>query len=297
MAMIGFIGLGNMGGPMAANLVRAGHAVRGFDLMPTTLQAARLDGIEVASNAGEAAASAEVVITMLPSGRHVLDLYQNEIVASARLGTLFLDCSTIDVGSARRAHAVAQAAGMESIDAPVSGGVSGAAKGTLTFMLGGADAAVQRATSVLLAMGKRVVHCGGAGTGQAAKICNNLILGISMVAASEGFVLGEKLGLSAQALFDVVSTSSGQCWAVTSNCPVPGPVPSSPANNGYRPGFMVQLMLKDLELAREEARITGVSVPLGAYAARLYAEYAAAGFGKSDFSAIINRVRAEEQHV
>ena len=294
MAVIGFVGLGNMGCPMAANLVKAGYQVRGFDLVPAALKAAEAQGIQIVASASDAVAEAEVVLTMLPSGQHVLALYEGGLVGAARRGTLFVDCSTIDVSSARRAHALAREAGMDAVDAPVSGGVAGAANGVLTFMVGGNASAVERAKPVLSAMGKRLVHCGDAGTGQAAKICNNLILGISMIAASEAFILGETLGLSPQALFDVVSTSSGQCWSVTSNCPVPGPVPSSPANHEYKPGFMAQLMLKDLDLAREEARLAGVSLPLGGHAAKLYAAYAAAGFGNTDFSGIIQQIKAEK---
>jgi len=291
MARIGFVGLGNMGGPMAANLVRAGHDVRGFDLSPSSQQSAAAAGLTLARSAADAARDVEVIITMLPSGSHVIEVYSAYLVKSAAPGTLFADCSTIDVGSARCAHAIAKANGMEQVDAPVSGGVGGATSGTLTFMLGGEMNAVRHVSPILSAMGKRVVHCGEPGTGQAAKICNNLILGVSMIAVSEAFLLGERLGIAAQALFDVISTSSGQCWSVTSYCPVPGPVPSSPANHGYRPGFATNLMLKDLELARDAAKTANVQIALGRQAADLYAAYQAAGFGSSDFSGYINYIR------
>ena len=294
MESIAFIGLGNMGGPMAANLLRAGHTVRGFDLVPAALEAARQHGVQIASSAADAARDADVVITMLPAGRHVVDLYERELIGAARGGTLFLDCSTIDVPSSRRAHEMGAHAGMMTVDAPVSGGVTGAANATLTFMMGGDDAAVERARPVLEKMGKRLVHCGAAGTGQIAKICNNLILGISMIGVSEAFVLGERLGISSQALFDVVSTASGQCWSVTSYCPVPGPVPASPANRDYQPGFMAELMLKDLKLACNEADLLGLQLPLGEHAEAYYEQFVSGGSGKLDFSGIIKQVRSEE---
>jgi 3-hydroxyisobutyrate dehydrogenase len=292
MAAIGFLGLGNMGAPMAANLARAGHAVRGFDVVPDLRARAEQAGIAWAGSAQEAAREAEIVITMLPAGTHVLDAYRGGLLAAAPRGALFIDCSTIDVASAREAHASAAAAGMMSVDAPVSGGVGGATAGTLTFMAGGEAAAFARAEPILAAMGRKIVHCGGPGAGQAAKICNNMILGVSMIAVSEAFVLAEKLGLSAQALFDVASTSSGQCWSLTSYCPVPGPVPASPANNGYKPGFAAALMLKDLRLSQDAASSSGVDTALGRHAAELYAAFAEAGQAGADFSAIINDVRA-----
>src|SRR5690606_10250576 len=250
MTTIAFIGLGNMGNPMAANLVKAGHVVRGFDLMPQNLETARGNGLEIAASAAEAVAGADAVVTMLPAGKHVLAVY-GDIVPAAAKGTLFIDSSTIDVESARQAHAIASGAGMLSVDAPVSGGVGGAAAGTLTFMAGGAADAFAKAEPLLQPMAGKIVHCGDAGAGQAAKICNNMILGISMIGVSEAFVLAEKLGLAPQALFDVASTSSGQCWSLTTYCPVPGPVPTSPANRDYQPGFAASLMLKDLKLAQE----------------------------------------------
>ena len=291
MSRIAFIGLGNMGGPMAANLVRAGHEVSGFDLSAPALEAARAAGVSIASQAADAVRGAESVITMLPAGAHVLRVYADLLPAAPR-GAIFIDSSTIDVASARTAHAQAEAAGMRGLDAPVSGGVGGATAGTLTFMVGGEVPAFEAAQPILAAMGKRIVHCGEAGAGQAAKICNNMILGISMIAVSEAFVLGEKLGLSHQALFDVASTSSGQCWSLTTYCPVPGPVPTSPANNAYKPGFATALMLKDLKLAQEVAHAVGVDTALGEHAAALYTAYSEGGGAEMDFSAIIADVRA-----
>ncbi len=290
MTPIAFIGLGNMGGPMAANLVRAEHRVTGFDLVPASLDQARADGVAVAASAREAVAEADVIVTMLPAGRHVVSVWA-DILPAARPGALVIDSSTIDVESARKAHGMAQERGLLSLDAPVSGGVGGATAATLTFMAGGSAQAFAQAEPILARMGKRVVHCGEAGAGQAAKICNNMILGISMIGVAEAFVLAEKLGLSHQALFDVASTSSGQCWSLTTYCPVPGPVPTSPANNGYRPGFAAALMLKDLKLAQEAALAAGAATPLGAEAAQLYALFNGAGHAQDDFSGIINFVR------
>jgi 3-hydroxyisobutyrate dehydrogenase len=290
MSHIAFVGLGNMGGPMAANLVRAGHAVTGFDLSADSLAAARQAGVHAAASLEEACAGAATVFTMLPAGKHVLQVWPAAL-AAAKPGALFVDCSTIDVDSARAAHGLAAQAGMASLDAPVSGGVGGASAGTLTFMCGGEEDAFARAGPLLAAMGRKAVHCGGAGAGQAAKICNNMILGISMIAVCEGFVLAEKLGLSHQALFDVASTSSGQCWSLTNYCPVPGPVPASPANKGYAPGFAAALMLKDLTLSQEAARSSGAETPLGEHARALYEAYAEAGFQASDFSGIVRFLR------
>lgn len=287
---VAFIGLGHMGAPMAANLVRAGHRVRGHDLVPEALESAVRAGVEAARDAASAVADADVVVSMLPAGRHVLDLY-GTVLAAARPGTLFVDCSTIDVTDARTAHERAAAAGMRSLDAPVSGGVVGAEAGTLTFMAGGGEAEFAEARPLLEAMGKKAVHCGGAGAGQAAKICNNMILGVSMIAVSEAFVLGERLGLSHQALYDVASTASGQCWALSVNCPVPGPVPGSPANRDYRPGFAASLMAKDLGLAARAARDSGVDTELGLAAARLYEEYAEHVGATEDFSGIVRTIR------
>lgn len=292
MARIAFIGLGNMGGPMAANLVKAGHKVTGFDLAATVLQAAEANGVAPASHISQAVSGAEIVVTMLPQGKHVLTAWP-DILASVASGTLVIDCSTIDVDSARKVHELARTAGCLSLDAPVSGGTGGASAGTLTFMAGGSDEAFQKARPVLEAMGKKIIHCGEAGAGQAAKICNNMILGISMIGVCEAFALGEKLGLSHQALFDVASTSSGQCWSVSTYCPVPGPVPASPANNDYKPGFAAALMLKDLRLSQEAALSTGASTPLGAEAAQLYALFEKQGNGGRDFSAIIEMLRGK----
>jgi 3-hydroxyisobutyrate dehydrogenase len=290
MATIGFIGLGNMGGPMAANLVKAGHTVLGYDLMPENANAARGEGVGIAASAREAVSAADAVVTMLPAGKHVLSVW-TDVAEAALPGTLFIDSSTIDVDSARQAHALAASKGLASLDAPVSGGVGGAKGATLTFMAGGAAEAFGRARPILECMGKKIVHCGEAGAGQAAKICNNMILGISMIGVCEAFVLAEKLGLSHQSLFDVASTSSGQCWSLTTYCPVPGPVPTSPANNGYNPGFAAALMLKDLKLSQEAASAAGASTPLGAHAAEIYEAFAQAGFGGKDFSGIIEALR------
>ena len=293
MTVIAFIGLGNMGNPMAANLVKAGHTVQGFDLAPENLVLAKeQNGVQAMDDAVSAVANADIVVTMLPAGRHVLSVYE-EIAPWVAKGALMVDCSTIDVETARNAHAIAAANGLLSVDAPVSGGTAGAAAGTLTFMAGGSPDAFALAEPVLKPMAGRIVHCGEAGAGQAAKICNNMILGISMIGVAEAFVLAEKLGLSHQALFDVASTSSGQCWSLTTYCPVPGPVPTSPANRDYKPGFAAALMLKDLKLAQEAASSSGAVTPLGAEAAQLYALFAAQGGGDTDFSGIIRFLRGE----
>ena len=291
MARIGFVGLGNMGTPMSGNLVAGGHTVSGYDLSDAAMQAAQAKGVSPAGDARTAVADADIVFTMLPAGSHVLAAY-GELLTAARPGTLFIDSSTIDVESAREAHRLAAAAGMASLDAPVSGGTGGAAAATLTFMVGGDEAAFAEAQKVLSAMGRRIVHCGAAGAGQAAKICNNMILGISMIGVAEAFVLGETLGLTHAALFDVASASSGQCWALTTNCPVPGPVPTSPANNFYRAGFAAALMLKDLNLARQAAEASGADTALGRHAAEIYTALDAEGEGGADFSAVINAIRA-----
>ncbi len=290
MSSIAFLGLGNMGAPMAANLVKAGHRVAGYDLVETLRQRAQGDGVDIARNAPAAVGGADVVITMLPAGAQVLACW-DEILPAAKRGALFVDCSTIDVDSARRAHQAGAAAGMACLDAPVSGGVAGASAATLTFMAGGDVDAFTRAKPILEAMGKRIVHCGAPGAGQAAKICNNMILGVTMIATCEAFLLAEKLGLSAQALFDVASTSSGQSWSLTSYCPVPGPVPASPANRAYQPGFAATLMLKDLSLAQEAAGQAGAATPLGAHAASLYREMVESGRGGEDFSGVISFLR------
>ena len=293
MARVAFVGLGNMGGPMAANLVKAGHSVAGFDLSAAILKAAADTGVTAADSLAAALTDAEIVVTMLPKGAHVIAVW-TDILSAIKPGTLLIDCSTIDVDSARKAHEMAEKAGCLSLDAPVSGGTGGAAAGTLTFMAGGSDDAFAKATPLLEAMGKKIVHCGSNGAGQAAKICNNMILGISMIGVCEAFALGEKLGLSHQALFDVASTSSGQCWSINTYCPVPGPVPTSPANNDYKPGFAAALMLKDLRLSQEAALATGASTPLGAEAAQLFGLFEKQGHGGRDFSAIIEMLRGTD---
>jgi 3-hydroxyisobutyrate dehydrogenase len=282
-----------MGGPMAGNLVKAGHEVRAFDLSQASKDAAAALGAKIAGSAKEAVADAEIVVTMLPAGKHVLAVW-TDILPNVKPGALVIDSSTIDVESARKAHQMAQERGCLSLDAPVSGGVGGAKGATLTFMVGGSEEAFALGEPILKTMGRRIVHCGGAGNGQVAKICNNMILGISMIGVSEAFVLGEKLGLSHQALFDVASTSSGQCWSLTTYYPVPGPVPTSPANNDYKPGFASALMLKDLKLAQEAAQAAGASTPLGAAAAQLFALHNAWGEGGADFSAIVNMLRGRD---
>ncbi|HEY9357015.1 MAG TPA: 3-hydroxyisobutyrate dehydrogenase [Arthrobacter sp.] len=298
---IAFLGLGHMGGPMAVNLVRAGYSVAGFDVVPAALEAAKAHGVPIAASPAESVAGADVVLTMFASGQHVLDAYRGTdggpgLLAAAAPGTMFLDCSTINVDEAREAASLAVDAGHRSVDAPVSGGVVGAEAGTLTFMVGGEPDDFDAVRPLLEVMGKRVVHCGGHGGGQAAKICNNLILGVSMIAVSEAFVLGEKLGLTHQALFDVASAASGQCWALTTNCPVPGPVPSSPANRDYQPGFAGALMAKDLRLALNALESTGVAARLGPLASEIYDTFAAEGGAGRDFSGIITDIREKSQH-
>ena len=293
MARIGFIGLGNMGLPMALNLIKAGNEVTGFDLSPQGLEKLNAGGGKSAKDAPTLAAESEVVVTMLPAGKHVRDVYlgSDGIIAKAKPGTLLIDSSTIDVDSARTVAAAAAENGLPMLDAPVSGGVGGAQAGTLTFMVGGPDAAFAKAEPLLSVMGKNVVHAGAAGAGQAAKICNNMILGISMIAVSEAFVLAEKLGLDKQKLFDIASKSSGQCWSLTTYCPVPGPVPASPANRDYQAGFTAAMMLKDLKLAQDAANASGVTTLLGAEAASLYGLYVGQGEGGRDFSGIVQHLR------
>jgi 3-hydroxyisobutyrate dehydrogenase len=293
MARIGFIGLGNMGLPMAGNLVKAGHQVLGFDLVGANLEKAVARKVEKAASANDVARNADCVITMLPAGKHVLEVWGGGLLAAAKPGTIFIDCSTIDVASAKTAHDMAAKAGMLSLDAPVSGGVGGAEGATLTLMVGGTKEAFAKGQPILNGVGKKVVHCGDAGAGQAAKICNNMMLAITMIGTCEAFNLGEKLGLSHEALFDVASTSSGQSWSVTSYCPVPGPVPTSPANNGYKPGFAAALMQKDLALSQDASRSSGASTPLGAAASQLYNLFVAQGHGGDDFSGIINMIRGK----
>ncbi|MCP5081911.1 MAG: 3-hydroxyisobutyrate dehydrogenase [Alphaproteobacteria bacterium] len=293
MSAIGFIGLGNMGSHMAANLVKAGHEVKGFDVVTSNVDAFVSAGGVAASSISEASSSVDMVVTMLPAGKHVREVYTSAegILASANPGTLLIDSSTIDVTSARAVAEAAQKSGMQMIDAPVSGGVGGAEAGTLTFMVGGGDETFEQARPVLEAMGKNIFHAGGAGNGQAAKICNNMILGISMIGVCEAFVLAEQLGLDHQKLFDISSTASGQCWSLTTYCPVPGPIPTTPANNGYKPGFSVGMMLKDLKLAQDAAQASNAATPLGAQAAAVYALFEAAGHADTDFSGIIKLLR------
>lgn len=294
MTRIAFLGLGHMGLPMALNLVKAGHDVHGFDLMPAAVEAAVSAGIPIAASGAEAAADADVVITMFPAGRHVIAAYQDELLAAAKPGTLFIESSTIAVDEARAAHDLAVAADHRNVDAPVSGGVVGAENGTLAFMVGGSDADFGDALPLLEAMGKRIVHCGGPGLGQAAKVCNNMVLAVSQIAVAEAFVLGERLGLEHQALFDVVSQASGQCWSITTNCPVPGPVPTSPANRDYQPGFAGALMAKDLGLALQAIEQTDTDARMGRLAQQLYAAFAAGDGAGRDFSGIITDIRAGE---
>ncbi|MEM9355039.1 MAG: 3-hydroxyisobutyrate dehydrogenase [Pseudomonadota bacterium] len=294
MAKIGFIGLGNMGLPMAGNLVKAGHTVTAFDIVDANMKAAAAEGVGTAASANATAEGADVIITMLPAGKHVLGVYQDGLLEAAGKGTLLIDCSTIDVADARQAHTLASEAGMLSLDAPVSGGVGGAQGATLTFMVGGSGDSFSAGQPILEGMGKKIVHCGDGGAGQSAKICNNMILAVTMIGVAEGFCLGEKLGLSHQALFDVVSTATGSCWAVNSYCPVPGPVQTSPANNDFKPGFATALMAKDLTLAQNAALESGASTPMGAEAAHLYRLYMSTGAGGTDFSSIIRFIRGQE---
>jgi 3-hydroxyisobutyrate dehydrogenase len=281
---IGFIGLGNMGGPMAHNLAKGGHEVLGFDLA-----APMPEGVTKAATAGEAALGADVVITMLPNGA-ILRAVAVEIIPVMTKGSVFLDCSTVDVASARAVAADAEAAGLMAVDAPVSGGITGAAAGTLTFMAGGPDAAFAIVKPLLDIMGQKAVHCGAAGAGQAAKICNNMILGATMIATCEAFALADKLGLDRAKMFDVVSTSSGYSWSMNAYCPAPGVGPKSPADNGYKPGFAAELMLKDLRLSQEAAKSVDADTPMGARATQLYTAFVEQEDGRGqDFSAMLPR--------
>lgn len=292
MAEVGFIGLGNMGGPMAKNLVAAGKTVKGFDMVPEALETARANGIETVASAAEAAAEVAVVITMLPAGAHVREVYQGSgrVIEMAAPGSLFIDCSTIDVTTARAVNEAAAEAGQEMLDAPVSGGVAGAEAGSLTFMVGGGDAAFARAKPYLDVMGGKVVHAGGAGNGQAAKVCNNMILGISMIGVAEAFNLGQALGLDPKKLFEISSTASGSCWAMLNHHPLPGLVETSAANRDYKPGFAAGMMHKDLKLAQEAAAQAGAATPLGAEAAQLFTMFVNAGHAGLDYSAIIKMI-------
>jgi 3-hydroxyisobutyrate dehydrogenase len=295
MSTIAFIGLGNMGGPMARNLLKAQEQVRAFDVSATTIKPIVDAGARGANSALEAVRDADTVVSMLPAGSHVRSVYLGDggVLKAVREGTLLIDCSTIDIDSARAVHTAATAAGFDFLDAPVSGGVSGAEAATLAFMCGGSDKAFARAKPILEKMGKRIVHAGGPGAGQAAKICNNMLLAISMIGTCEAFSLGEKLGLEHQKLFDIMSAASGQCWSLTTYCPVPGPVPAAPSNRDYTGGFATALMLKDLKLAQSAAQGAGATTPLGAEAAQLYSLFAAQGHSGLDFSGIIKMLRGE----
>jgi 3-hydroxyisobutyrate dehydrogenase len=286
---VAFLGLGHMGGPMAANLVAAGHTVRAFDPVAALKDAAAEAGAQVFGSGAEAVAEADVVITSLPNGGVVKAVYAEALPAAAK-GTLFIDTSTISVDDAREIHAQAVELGHAQLDAPVSGGVKGATAGTLAFMVGGEDDAVERARPVLEPLAGKIIHCGAPGTGQAAKLCNNMVLAVQQIVAGEAFVLAEKLGLSAQSLFDVITGATGNCWAIHTNCPVPGPVPTSPANNDFKPGFATALMNKDIGLAMDAVQSTGSSAPLGSHAAEIYAKFAASNADK-DFSAVIEMIR------
>lgn len=289
---IAFLGLGHMGAPMSANLVAAGHAVRGFDPVPAARSAAAENGVTIFDSTTAAVAGADAVITMLPNGDLVKRCYA-EVLPAARPDALFIDSSTISVEDAREVHALAGSHAMPQLDAPVSGGVKGAVAGTLAFMVGGDESALRRARPVLEPMAGKVIHCGTAGAGQAAKVCNNMVLAVQQIVIGEAFVLAENLGLSAQSLFDVITGATGNCWAVHTNCPVPGPVPTSPANNGFTPGFATALMNKDLGLAMDAVGSTGSAAPLGTHAAQIYAEFIAsdASHADQDFSAVIEALR------
>lgn len=293
MSTIAFLGLGHMGGPMAANLVTAGHTVRGFDPVPAAQETAKANGVNVFDTGAEAVTGADVVITMLPNGTLVKSCYA-EVLPAAAEGALFIDSSTISVDDAREVHKVALEHGFAQLDAPVSGGVKGAVAGTLAFMVGGSDDAVDAARTVLEPMAGKIIHCGAAGAGQAAKVCNNMVLAVQQIAVGEAFVLAEHLGLDKQALFDVITGATGNCWAVHTNCPVPGPVPTSPANNDFTPGFATALMNKDLGLAMAAVSSTGSSAPLGTHAAEIYAGFITsdASNADKDFSAVIETLRS-----
>jgi len=295
MSTIAFIGVGNMGAPMARNLLKAQEQVKAFDLSAAALKPVVDAGAKQAKTALEAVDGADIVLTMLPAGSHVRSVYLDEasVLSAARKDALLIDCSTIDIDSARAVHVAAEKKGFDFLDAPVSGGVGGAEAGTLAFMCGGSDAAFARAKPILEKMGKRIVHAGGPGAGQAAKICNNMLLAVSMIGTCEAFALGEKLGLEHQKLFDIMSAASGQCWSLTTYCPVPGPVPTAPSNRQYAGGFATALMLKDLKLAQNAAQNAGATTPLGAEAAQLYSLFAAKGNAQMDFSGIIKMLRGE----
>lgn len=290
MTTIAFLGLGNMGGPMSGNLVTAGHTVRGFDPVPAAREAAADKGVTVLESAAAAVGGADVVVTMLPNGALVKQCYA-DVMPAATKGALFIDSSTIAVDDARSVNAYAAERGFAQLDAPVSGGVKGAVAGTLAFMVGGTTDALETARPVLEPMAGKIIYCGDSGAGQAAKLCNNMLLAVQQIAVGEAFVLADKLGLSAQSLFDVITGATGNCWAVHTNCPVPGPVPTSPANNDFKPGFATALMNKDLGLAMDAVASTGSSAPMGSHAAQIYARFAAE-HADLDFSAVIETLRA-----
>ncbi len=295
MSKIAFVGLGNMGGPMAANLAKAGHDVTAFDLSADAVKNAVEAGCNSAPSIADAVRSAEIVVTMLPAGKHVKAVYLNDdgVIANAAKGALLIDSSTIDVTSAREVSKAASERGFDMLDAPVSGGVGGASAGTLTFMVGGAQAAFERARPILANMGKNIFHAGAAGNGQVAKIANNMLLGVTMIATCEAFNLAEKLGLDAQTFFDISSTASGQSWSMTSYCPAPGPVPTAPSNKAYAPGFAAAMMLKDMRLAQDAAHSAHAATPLGAQAEALYALMEAAGKDDLDFSGVMKLIKGQ----
>ena len=290
MARVAFIGLGNMGGGMAANLVKAGHEVAAFDLAEPAIERARGNGCEIATSAAEAVAGVDAVVTMLPAGKHVASVYRDEVFGKAPTSAILIDCSTIDVATARQVEEEAQAAGYTMVDAPVSGGIAAADAGTLTFMVGGSEDGFAKAQSILEKMGKAVIHAGGAGSGQAAKICNNMLLGATMAATCEAFALAEKLGLDLQTFYDISSKASGQSWSMTSYCPVPGVGPETPADRNYEGGFAAALMLKDLRLAMDAAKEAGAYTPMGGEAEELYQRFVERGGGTKDFSALIKMI-------
>lgn len=295
MSNIGFIGLGNMGLPMAKNLVKAGHAVKAFDTVSDACIAASETGMTATSTAAEAASNVDFVITMLPSGPIMLSVFKQTIPVVNK-DTIFIDCSTVDVSSANKAHEMTNRAGLGCLDSPVSGGITGAEAGTLTLMIGGEEDTFNNAKNILNIIGGRLVHCGKGGAGQSAKICNNMLLGITMIGLSEAFVLAEKLGLDQQALFDVVSTSSGSCWSLINYCPVPGIGSTSPADNNYKPGFAAELMLKDLNLSQQAADETAAATPMGKRATEFYKEFVSEGLGEMDFSAVIQQLKTMKRN-
>lgn len=295
MTNIGFVGLGHMGHPMAKNLVKAGFALAVYDVVPKAIDALVSEGAKAAASLAEVAQNADVVITMLQNGKQVKEvcLQENGIFANAKKDLLFIDSSSIEISICRELHTIAKSKSIAMVDAPVSGGVAGAETGGLTFMVGGSEADFNRANPILEKMGKKIIHAGADGLGQAAKICNNLILAISMIGTCEGFVLGEKLGLDPKKFFEISSSASGQCWSMTSYCPIPGIIEKAPSNNNYQPGFMAKMMLKDLRLAQDASEQIKSAIPLGAEAAELFAMFVNQGFGEMDFSGIVNMIKGD----